>query len=178
MPPSPNRQALQRRLRLAGALALVLPAAAVAAPVVDCAADRAIFLRPGSTEPAISLQVELADDAAERARGLMFRDRLPAGQGMLFAYPAPQPVAFWMKNTLIPLDMIFMDAGGTIRHVHAGARPHDETPIPGAAIGDPQPDRQFVLEVAGGEAQRLGLVPGVVMAHPAVDQADAAFSCR
>ncbi len=53
----------------------------------------------------------------------MFRRNLPAGQGMLFVYPEPQPVSFWMRNTLIPLDLIFFDETGVIRHIHRNARP-------------------------------------------------------
>lgn len=97
---------------------------------------------------------------------------------MLFVYPEPQPVSFWMRNTLIPLDLIFFDETGVIRHIHRNARPLDETPIPGAAIGDPRPDRLMVLEIAGGEAARLGLAAGQQLAHPALDRAGAAWPCR
>lgn len=175
MPQSLNSRAINGLTAIV--LLAVLPGAGMAAGGIECAPDQAIFVLGRDQARAISFQVELADDAAERAQGLMFREKLPAGQGMLFAYEDPQPVAFWMKNTLIPLDMIFMDAGGIVRHIHAQARPHDETPIPGAVTGDPDPARQFVLEIAGGEASRLGLTPGDVMAHPAVAQEKAALPC-
>ncbi len=115
--------------------------------------------------------VEVADDEGERAQGLMFRDAMPAGAGMLFVYPKPGPVAFWMKNTRIPLDMVFADASGTVVHVHANAEPGNETPIPGGSAV------QFVLEINGGLAGALGIGPGTAMRHPAVPQDGAAWAC-
>ncbi len=113
--------------------------------------------------------IEIADDSAERARGLMFREAMASGAGMLFVYDQPQPAAFWMKNTLIPLDMIFADARGVVRHVHENAVPGDETPIPGGEAV------QYVLEINGGLAGRLGITPGTEMRHPAI--AGAAWAC-
>lgn len=139
-----------------------------------CRPDLALLAGLGR---AVEIRVELADDAEERARGLMFRRDLPPGQGMLFIYEAPQPVSFWMRNTLIPLDMIFIDARGEIRHVHPMARPLDETSVPGAAPGDPAPERLMVLELAGGEAARLGIVPGMALTHPALPQDTALAPC-
>lgn len=115
--------------------------------------------------------VELADDEPSRAHGLMFREHLDRDAGMLFVYPAPRPVGFWMKNTLIALDMIFADATGTVQHVHHMAVPHDETPIFG---GD---GILAVLEINGGMARRLGLEPGSEMRHPAFDSGPAAWPC-
>lgn len=115
--------------------------------------------------------VEVADDDAERSRGLMFRDHLPAGQGMLFVYPAPQSVAFWMKNTLIPLDMVFLGPDGVVGHVHENAVPGDETPIPGGGT-----NVLAVLEIRGGLAGAIGIAPGDQMRHPAFGAA-AAWGC-
>ena len=115
--------------------------------------------------------VEVADDAAERARGLMFRESLRQSCGMLFVYEAPQRATFWMKNTLIPLDMIFADDTGTVRHVHSNAVPHDETGIDG---GD---GVLAVLEINGGLAARLGITPGAVLRHPAFAADRAALPC-
>jgi uncharacterized protein len=115
--------------------------------------------------------VEVADDVAERAQGLMFRKAMAAGSGMLFVYDRPQDVAFWMKNTLIPLDMLFISGDGTVARIKAMAAPGDETPIPGGG------DIQFVLEINGGLAARLGLQPGAVMRHPAVVQDGAKWPC-
>ncbi|MFV0411425.1 MAG: DUF192 domain-containing protein [Paracoccus sp. (in: a-proteobacteria)] len=146
-------------------------ATAQAAP--SCHPDQAVFPDAG-----VTVQVEIADDPAERAQGLMNRDRLAPGTGMLFIYDSPREVAFWMKDTLIPLDMVFMDASGTIRHIHPSARPLDETAIPGAKIGDPAPERLMILEIGGGESARLGLKEGMAMAYPRLDPALAAAACR
>ena len=115
--------------------------------------------------------VEVADTPGERSLGLMHRTSLPRSAGMLFVYERPQPVSFWMRNTLIPLDMIFMDETGTVQHVHENAIPLDETGIPG---GD---DIQYVLEINGGLAGRLGIEPGSELRHPAIG-ADAAWACE
>jgi len=104
--------------------------------------------------------VEIADDAAERAQGLMFRESLDPSAGMLFIYDRPQPAAFWMKNTLIPLDILFFDASGRLTGFHENAVPHDETPLPGGnAVA-------MVLEIPGGRARALGLSGAVELQHP------------
>lgn len=107
--------------------------------------------------------VEVADDARERARGLMFRKAMPQDAGMLFVYDKAQPVSFWMKNTLIPLDMIFTDPRGVIVLVHENAIPHDETPIfGGEAIFS-------VLELNAGVSKGKNIKIGDVLLHPAYD---------
>jgi uncharacterized protein len=115
--------------------------------------------------------VEIADDAEERARGLMHRSSMPSAAGMLFVYPKPQTLSFWMRNTLIELDMIFIDPTGVIRHIHHRARPMDETPVFGGT------DLTHVLEINGGMAERLGLQAGDIVRHPSFGQADAAWPC-
>ncbi|MBB1490807.1 MULTISPECIES: DUF192 domain-containing protein [unclassified Paracoccus (in: a-proteobacteria)] len=165
-------------MNLARTAALAVMAALagiVAAQAADCSPGTAVLTTPQGTE--IRVAVEIADDPAERAQGLMWRKDLPAGQGMLFVYEAPQPVSFWMKNTLIPLDILFFDARGVLRHVHPQARPLDLGSIPGAMPGDPAPDRLLVLEIGGAEAARRGLVPGTVLSHPAVPQSGASIPC-
>ena len=122
-------------------------------------------------EGRLRFRVEVMDDAAERAQGLMFRESLAKFSGMLFVYDTPQPVAFWMKNTLIPLDMLFFDGSGRLVRVKESARPHDETPVVGGeAI-------RYVLEINGGLAGQLGIAPGSEMRSPAIDQASAAWPC-
>lgn len=139
------------------------------AQAAACRADLALFSLPRGGEARFT--VEVADTPAERAQGLMARKSLPASAGMLFVYDSEHEVAFWMKNTLIPLDMIFIDATGAVVAVHENAVPLDETPIPsGAPV-------QIVLEIRGGLARRIGLVPGAHLAHPAIDPARALLPC-
>lgn len=74
--------------------------------------------------PIVRIQAEIADNAAERQHGLMFRETLPLHAGMLFIYSPPDEAAMWMKNTLIPLDMLFIDSWQRIIHIHRQAVPH------------------------------------------------------
>lgn len=107
----------------------------------------------------IKFDIELALDDAQRARGLMFREKLGPYDGMLFDFHQEAPVSFWMKNTLIPLDMVFIAADGTIRHVHANAVPLSTDTIPSEF-----PVRG-VLEINGGSARLLGIKPGDKVKH-------------
>lgn len=116
--------------------------------------------------------IELADDPAERAQGLMNRESMPSSAGMLFVYEAPQRAQFWMRNTLIPLDMIFADETGLVTRVHENAIPLDETPIDGG-LGV-----KYVLEINGGLARALGIGAGSALRHPAVPQDGAAWPCE
>jgi uncharacterized membrane protein (UPF0127 family) len=115
--------------------------------------------------------VELADDPQERALGLMHRTELGSTAGMLFIYPRPQALSFWMRNTLIELDMIFIDPQGVIRNIHHRAQPLDETPVPGGQ------GLTHVLEIRGGMAERLGLAPGDILRHPSFAQDTASWPC-
>ncbi|XDA99538.1 DUF192 domain-containing protein [Sulfitobacter sp. LCG007] len=115
--------------------------------------------------------VEIADDVAERAQGLMNRKSLPSSAGMLFVYERPQTLSFWMRNTLIPLDLLFMDQSGKVVRIHRMARPLDETPIVGGE------GLTHVLEINGGLADRLGIVEGSVMRHPSFPAATALWPC-
>lgn len=114
--------------------------------------------------------VAVADTIAERSLGLMFVEQMATMQGMLFVYERPQSVSFWMRNTLIPLDLVFVDETGVIRNMSAMAQPLDETPIFGGS------DIQFVLEINGGLADRLGLDIGDEMQHISFG-ADAVWPC-
>ncbi len=141
-----------------------------ASPVsAACRGDVAEFRWDGGSA---RFSVEIADTETERATGLMNRAGMPRGAGMLFIYDSPRDVAFWMKNTLIPLDMIFVEPDGHVAKVHADAVPGDLTPIPGAR------GTQLVLEINGGLAGRIGLTEGAEMRHPAVDQAKALWPCE
>jgi len=149
------------------AAALLLSASVAAAQPVVCDPEEVLLSGPwGSAR----FSVEIADDPEERARGLMFRQSLPGGAGMLFVYDYPQRVSFWMRNTLIPLDMLFIDARGVVQHIHHNAIPRDETSIPG---GD---NRLAVLEINGGLSRAMGITVGTAIRHPAFGS-DAALPC-
>lgn len=148
---------------IVGALLALLPDLAMA-----CSTDRVDLRWPDGKA---SFAVEVADDAKERARGLMFRERLAMSAGMLFVYQKPRRASFWMKNTLIPLDMIFADRTGRVTHVHSNAVPGDLTSIKG---GD---GVVFVLEVNGGLAKRLRIAEGAELRHPSIPSETAAWPC-
>jgi hypothetical protein len=150
-------------MRLA-ALALALSGGAASA---ECRADR-VTVSGGFGQA--NFAVEVADDPEERAQGLMFREEMGTLEGMLFVYDEPGSPMFWMRNTLIPLDMIFAGPDGRILYVHEEAVPGDETGIrPGDGV-------QYVLEVNGGLARRLGIAVGDAMQHPAIGEG-AALPC-
>ncbi|MGE0651595.1 MAG: DUF192 domain-containing protein [Alphaproteobacteria bacterium] len=98
--------------------------------------------------------VEIAETGAQRAQGLMFRSRLAPDGGMLFIYPAERRLSMWMKNTLIPLDMLFVASDGKVVGIHERAVPHSLRSIP-----SPLPARA-VVELAGGTVSRLGIRVG------------------
>ncbi|MEM9717258.1 MAG: DUF192 domain-containing protein, partial [Pseudomonadota bacterium] len=102
----------------------------------------------------VAFDVDVADDFAERSQGLMFVEEMARSKGMLFVYNRPQRVAFWMRNTLIPLDMLFFDEMGVLQKIHVNAVPLDETAIPG---GD---DIQYVLEINGGLSDLFAIPEG------------------
>lgn len=152
----------------AALLGLMLTLVAGLAQAGACRPDQVELRGPWGVA---AFHVEVADTPDTRAYGLMNRKSMPFSAGMLFVYDKPQPVDFWMKNTLIPLDMLFFDATGTVERVHENAVPHDETPIPGGnAI-------QYVLEINGGVAAELGIGPGTQMQNPVIDQSHAAWPC-
>lgn len=105
--------------------------------------------------------VELAETPAQQAQGLMFREKMAADAGMLFTYSRPQPASFWMKNTLIPLDMIFIGADGRIVNIHANAVPHSLDAVNSAG------PVKGILEINGGMSARLGIRPGDRVVHSA-----------
>jgi uncharacterized membrane protein (UPF0127 family) len=104
--------------------------------------------------------VEMAVTDAERAQGLMYRKELPDGQGMLFDFRKEQELGFWMKNTYIPLDMIFIRADGRILRIAENTTPLSEALVPSRG------QARAVLEVIGGTARKLGIAPGDQVAHP------------
>ena len=137
------------------------PAPAPAEPAADTSiADVAVEpLEIVTASGSHRFRVELADDARERDRGLMFRTVLPDDEGMIFQFERPMPLSFWMKNTLIPLDIIFIGADGRIVNIAENTTPMSLEPIPstGPAIA--------VLEVRGGLTRELGVQPGDRVLH-------------
>jgi uncharacterized membrane protein (UPF0127 family) len=107
-----------------------------------------------------SFTVELAATDEARSKGLMYRRELPEGRGMLFDFKQDQNAAMWMKNTYIPLDMIFIRADGRIQRIAENTTPESEKIITAGA-----PVRA-VLEVTGGTARKLGIRAGDRVAHP------------
>lgn len=147
--------------------------------VLSCGSGDAPVSKPGSSERSRGdatvitpsgeeIEVEVAANDRARARGLMFREHLPAGRGMLFLFPSDGPHNFWMKNTLIELDMIWMDLGGTIVHIESGVPPCQAEPCP--SYGPERAEARYVLEVSGGEAARLGLEQGQMLKLQGIDR--------
>ena len=138
-----------RSMLTAARLAFVLLLLGVTAA---CSADNVGTLHTAKGD--FTFKIELAKTEAEREKGLMFRTELAPDAGMLFVYPGEQQVSFWMQNTLIPLDMLFIAADGTVKTIQVNARPYDTTPIPSEV------PVQYVLEIAGGRSDQIGLKPG------------------
>jgi uncharacterized membrane protein (UPF0127 family) len=109
-----------------------------------------------------SFQVEVADTPDERAQGLMHRESLPSGVGMLFLLDAPGPINMWMKNTLIPLDMLFIGADGRVSRIAERTEPGSLELIPSGG------DVVAVLEINGGLAATLGIAVGDRVRHAAL----------
>jgi hypothetical protein len=106
----------------------------------------------GGGEVEVALEIALTPEAQQR--GLMYRSSLADDHGMLFVFAAEADHSFWMKNTLIPLDMLFIAADGRIAGIHANATPLSTVPI---TVGQPS---RYVLEVPGGYTQRRGIASG------------------
>ncbi|HKR91117.1 DUF192 domain-containing protein [Novosphingobium sp.] len=147
----------------------LLPAAACSRGAPE-AAGKAVArsqpaLHPESGLPVIPLRirsrggvhtfrVEVAATDAQQEKGLMFRTKMGADEGMIFPENPPRRPAFWMKNTVIPLDIIFVGTDHRILNIAANAAPYDETPLPAAGLAS------GVLELNGGRAAALGIEPG------------------
>ena len=145
--------------RLVFAAPLILAAVAARGQPADVQFKRSsLTIVAGGRD--LKFEVDLATNDAERSHGLMFRKQLGAYEGMLFDFYQEMPVSFWMKNTLIPLDMVFIAADGTVKHVHANAVPMSTDAIPSL-----YPVRA-VLEINGGSAALLGIKPGDKVKHP------------
>ena len=146
---------------------LGLTALLVAGQAIACTYEQ-IDIRTGAGVSTYS--IEIADDAAERAQGLMFRETMPRDHGMYFVYPTGRPVAFWMKNTPLPLDIIYINERGIVCSIAADTTPFSEEALPSGCAA------QTVLELNGGEAKAAGIRVGAPVRHPAV--ARPAWKCE
>src|SRR4030095_4102862 len=142
-----------QRLILACALILVSAATFAAALPRD-----EVMVETSSSQ--YRFEVEVADDSAERSEGLMYRTDLADNAGMLFMYQETRPVDFWMKNTLLSLDIVFVREDGTIAHIAENTTPMSEALIPSRA-----PVRA-VLEVKAGTMRQLGVTAGDRLRNP------------
>jgi uncharacterized protein len=136
--------------------------AVFAVSLASCSADarsqnQRVPLTIQTQVKSVKLRVEVARTQDEQARGLMFRKSLPADGGMIFPMNPPRVAGFWMKNTLIPLDMIFIRADGSIARIQPDTVPHSLAQI---SSGEPV---GAVLELAGGRAEQLGIAEGDIV---------------
>ena len=135
----------------------ILLQALLVLPLAACASDARQWVELGGKRYA----VEIADSDEERARGLMFRDSMPDERGMLFIHDVEEPQAYWMKNTRIPLDILYFD--------NARKLVSQQRDVPACTLGDgcpPYPSNapaRYVLELNAGQAEAMGLKDGAVL---------------
>jgi len=150
---------MPRRLLLLLWLALMTGAAPAAAQLARFPTAPLTIMTAGGAR---QFTVEVATTPDQLEQGLMFRTSMPADSGMIFDFHQPQMAAMWMKNTLIPLDMLFVDERGRILNIHERAVPQSLDTIPAAG-----PVRA-VIELNGGTASRLGIKPGDRVVFPQI----------
>jgi uncharacterized membrane protein (UPF0127 family) len=153
--PGTSRQLPPMPTFLTRCLRTLLPALLLILPVAACADDSRLVIHSANGDHRFT--VEVVDTDEGRAKGLMFRQHLDPDAGMLFDFKANRPVSFWMQNTYIPLDMLFIAANGVIRNIQVNARPFDTTSIPSDG------PVTFVLEVPGGRTVALGIKAGDIV---------------
>ena len=146
------------------ALAAAAAIAVVSLPLAACSDESKLTIHSASGDHAFN--IEVVDTAESRAQGLMYRQELADDAGMLFDFLGEQKVSFWMRNTFIPLDMLFITADGVVKNIHVNARPHDPTGIPSDG------PVQFVLEIPGGRSVELGIEAGDTVTHPRIKAAE------
>jgi uncharacterized membrane protein (UPF0127 family) len=156
---SVRRAAVVLAVALSGSL--LQAGCAMAKPAAACTPQPVLKTEPlelVTSRGRTRLRVEMANTGHQQEVGMMCRTALAPDRGMLFDFHSPKEVAFWMHNTLIPLDMVFIGADGRVFSI-ASARPRDDTPVP---AGGPV---RAVLEIPGGRAAQLGLLPGDRVLH-------------
>lgn len=158
-------------LLLSAPVAAQLPDAPAGDPanpetVIDFGASQPLTIETDDGD--LDFSVLIADEDDERARGLMFRESLADNEGMLFDYQSPQPIAMWMRNTEIPLDIIYIYADGEIAKIFANAQPYSLRSLPS----------EFpvlaALEVRGGLSREAGIRPGDIVRHAVFNNLDEA----
>ena len=144
-------------------LALVLTAPAVPAAALDISAAQPQLTRVPLTlatrTGAHRYTVEVAATPRQQELGLMFRTRMGRAEGMIFPMMPPRPASFWMENTILPLDLVFIGADGRVLNIAADAKPYSRALIDSAGAA------AAVLELNAGEAARVGLKPGDAVAY-------------
>jgi len=145
---------IQLKLNRAALAALVFVAFATVAPAYGEDIFKHASLKIETQNGPVQLDVEVADTERKREHGLMFRRSLAANQGIIFLFVREQVITMWMKNTYIPLDMVFIGEDWRIVHIAREAEPFSTD-----HIGSGYPVLR-VLEIAGGQAEKLGLKPG------------------
>jgi len=139
-------------------------ASALLAPLGGASAlEKSSLTIETATGAKLRFQVELARTPDEQAQGLMYRKSMAADAGMLFIYAQPREAGFWMKNTYLPLDLLFIESDGRVERIHANAEPLSTAPIEGPV------KTKAVLEINGGTAARLGIRPGDRVVHPTIE---------
>ena len=141
-----------------GSLALIVLALSFSPETTRAAGEQT--LEVASKTGVHIFSVEIVDNDADRAKGLMYRKELPEGRGMLFDFHRDQEVSFWMQNTYIPLDMIFIRGDGQILRIEENTVPLSTRMIPSRGAV------RAVLEVIGGTSRKLGIAPGDRVASP------------
>jgi uncharacterized membrane protein (UPF0127 family) len=139
-------------------LSALLAARAAAAPAAASFEESALTV--DAAEGEFEFQVEMAVSPEQRSQGLMFRESLEEDRGMLFDFGRLQPVSMWMRNTYVPLDMLFIDADGRITQIAQHTQPLSD-----AVVASREPVRA-VLELRAGVSAKLGIKPGDRVIHP------------
>lgn len=156
-----------KQLIRAAALGLLVGLASCAQPAEKAApaqadgAHREVVVIETARGPQ-TFYAEIADDERERAQGLMFRREMASDHGMLFLFDAPEQLGFWMRNTYIPLDLIFIDENGRVLNIAERAQPYSEANIPSRGPA------KAVLEINGGLSSELGIAEGDRVRHPSL----------
>lgn len=150
-----------------------LPGAVFAAVFIflsPVSADNRAMVLPVDPAPLIAqtssgdraITIEVADEEHERSAGLMFRENMADDHGMLFVFQQTRDVGFWMRNTPMPLDLVFIGEDGTVRGIEPGEPFSDASISPGMPV-------RFVLELKAGIAQKAGIAAGDRIRHPQID---------